>query len=98
MSFTRLGGTKCARGRRAAELGVVLRIKGDQTLAQQSIASRVHSREETSQMRIIILFINYKLVVLSHFKNCIDAIIIINDSTPCISSWLRQMNSEVARH
>ena len=52
-----LGGTKCARGRRAL-VGVVRRTKGDKRFAQQSILQRMNSREEISQVRIIIPFPN----------------------------------------
>ena len=51
-----LGGIKCARGR--ALVGVIRRTKGDKRFAQHSILPKVHSREEISQVRIIILFLN----------------------------------------
>ena len=45
----RLGGHKiCWKGSRAVKVGVVRRTEDDTKLAQQSIVSRVHSREEIS--------------------------------------------------
>ena len=52
----KLGGTTCARGRRAVKVGAVRRTDADKKLAQQNIVSRVHNREKISQVRIIIFF------------------------------------------
>ena len=46
----------CGRERRAVNVGVVRRTEDDKMLAQQSNVPRVHSREENSQVRIIITF------------------------------------------
>ena len=48
MDIMTRGHKMCGKGRRAVKVGVVRRTEDGKKLAQQSIVSRVHSREEIS--------------------------------------------------
>ena len=56
--MAKLGGTKCARGRRTVKAGVVRKNKGEKKDSLEGC-----SREEIYQVRIIILFPNQNLSV-----------------------------------